>query len=115
MLEQAFLELCRRASAPAPSVNVWLEVDGGLEVDFYWPDRGLIVEVDGFETHRTRSAFKRDRRRDRTLRRVGFAVERFSWDDVFLAPVDTTAEIVGLMRRTPPTTPGIAGGGVTGQ
>ena len=41
----------------------------------------LVVELDGYETHGTRAAFARDRRRDRLLEAAGFTVIRVtSWD-----------------------------------
>ncbi len=30
--------------------NVWLE---GYEVDFFWPEHRLVVELDGFQFHST--------------------------------------------------------------
>jgi very-short-patch-repair endonuclease len=64
-LEQEFLALCRRHRLPEPAVNV--KVDR-FEVDFLWANERLIVEVDGWESHRTRSAFEEDRARDARLK-----------------------------------------------
>jgi hypothetical protein len=52
-----------------------------LEVDFYWPTHHLIVELDGWETHRTRAAFEQDRRRDAALTAAGWRVVRFTWHE----------------------------------
>jgi hypothetical protein len=59
-LARRFLRLCKRAGLPAPEVNVRV---GPYEVDFLWRDHRLIVETDGWETHRTRAAFELDRLR----------------------------------------------------
>ena len=51
----------------------------GYEVDFFWPASRLIVEVDGFEHHRSPAAFERDRRRDACLVGEGYRVMRVTW------------------------------------
>jgi very-short-patch-repair endonuclease len=75
-LEQAMLGLCRRHRLPRPEVNV--KVDR-FEVDFLWRAHRLIVEVDGWEAHRSRSAFEDDRARDARLAVLGYEVVRFTW------------------------------------
>ena len=102
-LEAAFLLLCRDAGVPEPVVNGTIAYEDGLyRPDFYWPDRRLVIETDGYASHSTRSAHQGDRRRDRRLRRMGLEVERFSWEDVFLEPVGTAAEIADIVQRHPP-------------
>jgi very-short-patch-repair endonuclease len=41
-------------------------------VDFLWRNQALVVEVDGWESHRTRSAFEQDRARDARLALHGY-------------------------------------------
>lgn len=72
-LERLFVEVCDRAGLPRPAMNLFV---AGCEVDAAWLDRGLVVEVDGFEYHRTRGAFETDRRRDAALQREGLRVLR---------------------------------------
>ena len=60
-LEDAFLEFCDQRGIPRPKVNTYID---GREVDMAWPDYDLIVELDGYQSHRTRRAFESDRRRD---------------------------------------------------
>ena len=82
-LERKFLALCRCAALPTPAVNDWLAVSGEeLQVDFVWHGPRLIVETDGYRTHRTHWAFREDRRRDRLLGLAGWRVVRFTWDDL---------------------------------
>jgi hypothetical protein len=59
-LEAWFLEVLRDAGLPEPLVNFSLTAPDHprLEVDFYWPTHHLIVELDGWDTHRTRAAFE---------------------------------------------------------
>jgi len=40
-------------------------------LDFLWADHFLIVEVDGWGSHGTRSAFEEDRARDARLATLG--------------------------------------------
>ena len=41
-----------------------------------------MVEVDGWESHRTRSAFEKDRARDARLKVLGYEVARFTWRQI---------------------------------
>ncbi len=74
-LEERFLALCDGKGIERPRVNVRV---AGLEVDFYWPQRNLVVEVDGYRYHGTPRAFERDRARDAMLAAEGVRVLRFS-------------------------------------
>jgi len=75
-LERAFLLLCRRYRLPAPEVNQRI---GPYTVDFLWRDRRLVVETDGYATHRGRQAFEDDRARDSHLTALGYNVLRFTY------------------------------------
>jgi very-short-patch-repair endonuclease len=55
---------------------------GPYTVDFLWPEARLIAEVDGWESHGTRSAFEADRVRDAWLGSRGYRVVRFTWRQV---------------------------------
>ena len=74
-LEERFLALFDGNGIERPRVNSRV---AGLEADFYWPHRSLVVEVDGYRYHRTQRAFERDRARDATLAAEGLRVLRFS-------------------------------------
>jgi very-short-patch-repair endonuclease len=78
-LEALFMALVRRHRLPRPEVNVRVD---RYEVDFLWRPPRLIVEVDGWESHGTRSAFEQDRARDARLKVLGFEVLRFTWRQV---------------------------------
>jgi very-short-patch-repair endonuclease len=75
-LEARFLALVRLRRLPRPEVNARVD---RFVVDFLWRRERLIVEVDGWESHGTRSAFEEDRARDARLRLLGFNVLRFTW------------------------------------
>jgi putative AbiEi antitoxin of type IV toxin-antitoxin system/uncharacterized protein DUF559 len=78
-LEDRFLELLDRQGVEEPHSALWLE---GYEVDFAWPDVGLVVELDGLAAHATREAVRRDRKRDRVLWRAGFRTLRLTSADL---------------------------------
>jgi very-short-patch-repair endonuclease len=97
-LERRFLALCRRARVPRPSVNEWMAIAGEeMQCDFVWHRERVVVEVDGWESHRTRRAFEEDRRRDRILRLAGWQVARFTWHDVTATPADVRRVVRGLV------------------
>jgi Transcriptional regulator, AbiEi antitoxin/Protein of unknown function (DUF559) len=70
--ERAFLPLVKAAGIVKPLVNTKVE---GIEVDFHWPDRKRIVEVDGFG-HRRPTIKRVDPLRDAELRDAGWTVLR---------------------------------------
>jgi Protein of unknown function (DUF559) len=48
-LERDFLRLCSRHDLPTPEVNVRI---GSYLVDFLWRKQRLVVETDGYSSHR---------------------------------------------------------------
>jgi very-short-patch-repair endonuclease len=82
-LEERFLRLCDDHGIPRPETNARIE---GYEVDFVWRDTRLIVEVDGYEHHRSPAAFAADRERDVILRLAGWRVLRFTYEHVTRRP-----------------------------
>jgi hypothetical protein len=77
--ELAFLRL---VGEPRPLSNADVE---GEEVDAHWPDRRLIVEVDG-HGHRRPAQRRDDTRRDAKLRAAGWTVLRVTAEEVEHAP-----------------------------
>lgn len=65
----------------------------GFEVDFFWPDLGLVVETDGLRYHRTPSAQKRDARRDRAHILAGMTPLRFTHYEIRYEPRRVRAEL----------------------
>jgi very-short-patch-repair endonuclease len=95
-LEKRFLMIVRDAEIPTPSCNV---VVAGHLVDYWWPRQRLVVELDGYEFHRTRDKFDSDRREDRELRLAGIEVLRFTDPDLKHAPLRTGAEVIQMLSR----------------
>jgi very-short-patch-repair endonuclease len=74
--EDTLLALIHAGGIDKPETNVRV---CGYEVDCYWRKAQLVVEVDGYEFHRSRDAFVRDRKRDSALTAAGIRVLRLSW------------------------------------
>ena len=88
------LELIRAARLPEPETNAKV---GGHEVDFLWREQRLVVEVDGYAFHSSRSSFERDRRRDAELARERLRVMRVTWRQIDGDPVATAAALAGAL------------------
>ena len=99
-LEAIFIPLSVRAGLGIPLTRQWVN---GYEVDFYYPELGLVVETDGGRFHRTPSEQRADRRRDQAHTRAGLTPLRFTHGQVFYerADVEATLAAVGERLRNP--------------
>jgi very-short-patch-repair endonuclease len=95
-LEAKMLSLCRRHRLPKPAVNATVD---RYVVDFLWDEQSLVIEVDGWDSHRTRSAFEEDRARDATLKLLGYEVLRFTWRKITRDAEGVAQTIRTLLRR----------------
>lgn len=66
--ELLFLDLVKRAGLPRPAMNTFV---ASHEIDAYWEAERFAVEVDGWDTHRTREAFEADPLRQEDLKLAG--------------------------------------------
>jgi very-short-patch-repair endonuclease len=91
LLEERFDPFLRRHDLLRGRFNQWILLgDKRIQVDCLWPDQRQIVELDGWEGHKTRTAFREDRARDRRLRVAGYGVTRLTWNQLEDEP-DTIA------------------------
>jgi very-short-patch-repair endonuclease len=74
-LERLFRPLALAAGLPQPLTKT---VVNGYEVDFYWPDFGLVVEADSLRYHRNPIKQSRDLLRDQVHTAAGLTTLRFS-------------------------------------
>jgi very-short-patch-repair endonuclease/predicted transcriptional regulator of viral defense system len=95
-LEDRFLALIREAGLPEPETNVLVE---GELVDALWRDQRLIVEVDGYEFHKSRAQFESDRRRDAKLQVAGYRVLRVTQRRLQDDAGAVLAEILALLSE----------------
>ena len=93
-LESAFLERLRSEGLPLPVTN---RPAGSRRVDCRWPDRRLIVELDGYRFHSSRHAWEQDRRRERETRARGDEFRRYTYGDVVEQPRLMLAELRELL------------------
>jgi len=95
-LERDFLALWRRHRLPAPEVNVKL---GRWEVDFLWRAQRVVVEIDSFTYHRGSVAFEDDHARDLDLRAAGYAVLRFTGQQIEEEPGRVTEDVARALSQ----------------
>lgn len=93
-LEILFRALCDAHRLPYPVVNAR---PLGFRVDFLWTDARLVVETDGWDTHRTRTAFEDDRARDQALAVAGYRTVRFTHRQVVDRPDAVAATLATLL------------------
>lgn len=74
-LEILFRPIAMEAGLSFPLTK---QMVNGFEVDFFFPDMGLVVETDGLRYHRTPSTQARDARRDRAHVLAGMTALRFT-------------------------------------
>lgn len=94
--ERRLKALCRAAKLPLPQMNARV---AGWEVDAYWPAHNLIVEIDGWRTHRTRKRFEDDRRKDAALQAAGFRVVRITYSRLRIEPYSVSAQLGALLAE----------------
>ena len=95
-LERRFLPLARKAGLPVPLTGQWVNE---FEVDFYWPDLGLVVETDGLRYHRTPAEQARDRLRDQAHTAAGLTQLRFTHEQVRYEPQHVLAVLQETASR----------------
>ena len=100
-LEERFTPFLRLHSLPLPRFNDWILLgDKRFQVDCHWPDAEQIVELDGWEAHRTRTAFREDRARDRRLRAAGYSVTHLTWNQLDDEPGEIAADLRAILDLT---------------
>ena len=98
-LEERFASFLRSHRLPLPRFNDWIVLNGKrYQVDCHWPGTGEIVELDGWEGHGTRTAFREDRARDRHLRVAGYSITRLTWSQLDDEPESVAADLRHLLK-----------------
>ena len=81
--EDDFVVFAARYGLPPPQINTTVN---GYEVDAYFPEHGLIVELDGWNFHRDRGSFESDRERDAHQLQHGLSTIRITKDRMTQTP-----------------------------
>jgi hypothetical protein len=92
--EWKFYELLERYDLPRPSHNVWIP-ELNREADTAYVRARVMIEIDGYETHGTRTAFEDDRARDLDLAIANWLVVRVTWR----AMHDDSAALAARIRQ----------------
>lgn len=95
-LEKHFLVLWIESGLPQPHTNY---VEQGFELDCYWPEQRFAVELDVFETHGTRAAFERDRKRQEDLLLAGIAMTRVTGPRLEREPHEVISRVARLLEQ----------------
>ncbi|HEY3491836.1 MAG TPA: DUF559 domain-containing protein [Solirubrobacterales bacterium] len=102
-LEERFAPFLRKHRLPLPRFNDWiLLADKRYLVDCHWPNLREIVELDGWDGHSTRTAFREDRARDRRLAAAGYRITRITWNQLDDEPEAIAADLRTLLQYKRP-------------
>ncbi len=94
--ELLFLDLVREAGLPRPALNTYV---AGHEIDAYWEAERFAVEVDGWDTHRTRAAFESDPLRQEDLKLAGIDSIRVTARRIEREPKRVGERLTRLLAR----------------
>ena len=97
-LEERFVSILRDHGLPIPQAQYGVTVGGhSYRLDFAYPEAMVAIEIDGFSSHSSRTAFERDRTRQNELVLVGWRVVRFTSEQLLRAPLDVAATTASLL------------------
>lgn len=103
-LEQLMRPLAKAVGLPPPETKTWVN---GCEVDFFWPELGLVIETDGLRYHRTASQQRRGLERDQAHLAAGMWPLRFSHWQVKYDPAHVRHILRSAMTRAQATPPAL--------
>jgi len=99
-LEERFAPFLRQHHLPLPRFNHPITVgEKTFQVDCYWPELRQIVELDGWQGHKGRVAFREDRARDRILHVHGYSVDHITWNQLDDEPEAIASDLRVLLSR----------------
>lgn len=70
-----------------------------VRLDDAFPEAMVFVELDGWATHRSKLAFRRDRVRQNQVVLLGWRPLRFTWADVVGEPDRVAHEVATMLAR----------------
>lgn len=95
-LEDAIDAMLTRHDLRPPMTNVRV---AGVEVDFFYPEQGLVIEADGAQYHDTEIRRRQDRRKQAILEAHGLRVLRLRKEDTLPSAEAQTIARVRLALR----------------
>jgi very-short-patch-repair endonuclease len=105
-LERRLFRLLRRAGLPKPLVQHEVRSRRRLiaRLDFAYPELRLGIETHGYRWHGGARRWRRDIARENALRRLGWVVFVFAWDDVVGEPDRVVRELREALASHAPRT-----------
>jgi hypothetical protein len=94
--EDDFVAFTANYGLPTPEINFPFN---GRKLDAFWPEYGVIVELDGWEFHKDRDAFEEDRERDTDHLDHGLVTVRITKRRLEARPDDEAARLIRILRR----------------
>ena len=99
-LEERFAPFLRLHRLPLPRFNDWILLGTKrYQVDCHWPELRQIVELDGWEAHSTRTAFRDDRARDRRLVAAGNTITHITWNQLDDEAEEIASDLRSVLLR----------------
>ena len=102
--EAAFVEdVIRRYDLPSPKFQYLMEEQGGkvlARADFAYPDRKIVIFIDGYTFHARKAAWERDLRQRRELQMLGWKVISFTFNEVTKNPEQCAENLKRLLKDT---------------
>jgi Transcriptional regulator, AbiEi antitoxin len=93
--EDDFVAFCQRYGLPTPTINTTLF---GHEVDALFPAEKVIVEIDHWDTHKSRASFESDRERDATAAEHGYLTIRVTTARLAATPTREAARLHRILE-----------------
>jgi hypothetical protein len=99
-------QLIIRSGLPVPLFNCSLRLNGTFlaKPDAYWPQHGVVVEVDSWQWHSGPEAWAETLRRHNRLEAAGLRVLHFSPRQIRTEPADVIRQIAAALAHGQPAT-----------
>ncbi len=102
--EEAFLALVDQHGLPRPRLNAHVPLRGRFyEVDCFWEEQRVAIELDGGGAHKTTKAFEDDRERDRILTAERYTTSRITWHQLHETPTEVASDLRQILTPYPLT------------
>ncbi|MGH9074676.1 MAG: type IV toxin-antitoxin system AbiEi family antitoxin domain-containing protein, partial [Acidimicrobiales bacterium] len=99
-LERRMMSVVRAHGLPEPARELPVGPGHRYRADLGWPAAGLLVEVDGLNSHGTAQALQADLARQNDLVTEGWRVLRYTWADLRDRPGHVSDEIGRLLSAS---------------
>ncbi len=94
--EDDFVAYCERYGLPRPVINARVH---GYEVDAWFPEHRVVVELDSWRFHKTRDQFEHDRDKDAALLAHDIVTVRITWEHRHAHPAREAARLQAILDQ----------------